>query len=56
MHAFMTAVLLRMAGRDALQSDAEPQPDGEFAESVQRMRGGERDWLLCHNSWQDTAL
>jgi hypothetical protein len=37
-HALMPAVLLGMAGRDALEPDAEPEPpDGEFAQAVQRV-------------------
>ena len=39
MHPFMSAVLLGVARRDALEGNAEPQPpDGELAEPVERVR------------------
>jgi hypothetical protein len=42
MHALMTAVLLGMAGLDALDGDAEPQPpDGEPREIEQAIGAGE---------------
>ena len=42
MHAFMPAVLLRMAGFDALNADAQPEPpDREFAQVEQGVRGSE---------------
>jgi hypothetical protein len=42
MHAFMAAVLLRMAGPDALNRDTEPEPPNrEFGELKQAMRRGE---------------
>ena len=42
MHALVPTVLLRVAGLDAFDADAEPEPpDREFAEAVERVRGGE---------------
>ena len=41
-HALMAAVLLRMAGPDPLDGDAEPQPpDGELREVVEPVGAGE---------------
>ena len=43
MHAFMTAVLLRLTGLDALDADAQAQPpDGEPGQAEQRPGCGER--------------
>jgi len=42
-HALMAAVLLRLAGLDALQADAQTQPpDGQAREPEQSPGGGER--------------
>src|SRR5690606_39885813 len=41
-HALMAAVLLRLAGADPLQTDAEPQPpNGELRQSEQGLGAGE---------------
>lgn len=40
-HALMASVLLRLAGADPLEADAEPQPtDGELREVVEAGGGG----------------
>ncbi len=40
-------VLLGMPGRDALEADAQAQPPhGEFAQTIQRMRRGERHAVI----------
>src|SRR5687767_1758102 len=42
MEALVPPILLRMAWRNPLQADAEAEPpNGELAQSVQRVRGGE---------------
>ena len=47
MHALMAAVLLRMAGLDALDFDAEPEPpDGELGEVEERIRTGEGNAVI----------
>src|SRR5437667_4221101 len=51
MHPLMPAILLRMAGLDALDLDPETEPpDGEFAEAVDRMGGRERHAVVGPNS------
>jgi len=43
MHALMAAALLGMAGLDALDLDAKPQPpDGELGEAEETIGAGER--------------
>jgi hypothetical protein len=47
MHAFVAAILLWMAGLDALDRDAEPQPpDGELGEVEQGIGTGERNAVV----------
>ena len=47
MHALVAAVLLRVAGLDALDLDAEPQPpDRELAEPVEGIGTGEGDAVV----------
>jgi hypothetical protein len=47
MHAFMPAVLLRVAGLDVLDLDAEPEPpDGEFGEVEEGIRTGEGNAVI----------
>jgi hypothetical protein len=47
MHAIMAAVLLRVAGLDALDLDAEPQPlDGKLGEVEEGIRTGEGDAVV----------
>jgi len=47
MHAFVTAILLRMARLDALDADAETQPpDGELAQVEPSMRRGKRHTVV----------
>ena len=42
MHAFVAAILLRVAGLDAFDANTEAQPpDGEFAQMKQGVRGSE---------------
>ena len=51
MHALMAAVMLGMAGLDALDADAEPQPpDRELGEVEQAVGTGEGDG--CRNGLQ----
>src|SRR4029453_18073306 len=48
MHPFVTAVLLWMAGFDALELDPEPQPPhGELAQAIQGVGRGEGDPVVC---------
>src|SRR3954470_15835568 len=58
MHAFMTAVLLGMAGLDALDADAQPQPpDGKLGEVEEAVGGSEGDAIVGANGpWQATLL
>ena len=47
MHALMPAVLLRVAGLDALDLDAEPEPpDRQLGEIEQGIRTGERHAVI----------
>jgi hypothetical protein len=47
MHPFMPAVLLRMAGLNALDRDSQSQPPNrEFRELKQSMRRSERDTII----------
>src|SRR6202162_599066 len=57
MHALMTPVLLRVAGRDALNSDpqAEP-PHRELAQVEQRMCGSERHTVIAADVGGQSAL
>ena len=49
-HAFVPAVLLRMAGLDVLDVDAEAEsPDGEFAEAIEGVGGGEGHAVIGAN-------
>jgi len=48
MHAFVAAILLRMARLDALNANAEAKPpDGKFAEVEQSMRRRQRDAIVA---------
>jgi hypothetical protein len=50
MHPLVAAVLLRVAGPDAFELDAEPQPpDGELAQAVQRVSAREREPAIGAN-------
>ena len=57
MHAFVTAILLRMARLDALDADAQTEPpDGELAQVEQSMRRGEGDTVVTANVGGQTAF
>ncbi len=57
MHAFVPAILLRMAGLDALDLDAEPQPpDGEFGQVEERIGAGEGDAVVRPDRGREAAL
>src|SRR5579871_4433783 len=57
MHALVAAVLLGMAGLDAFDGDAEPQPpDGELGEIEQAVRTGERDAIVGTDRRGQAAL
>ena len=57
MHALVAAVLLGMAGLDALDGDAEPQPpDGELGEVEQAVRTGERDAVVGPDRQRQAAF
>ena len=57
MHAFVTAVLLRMAGLDALDANAQPQPpDRQLAQVEQSMRGSERHAVIAADVGGQAAL
>ena len=48
MHAFVAAILLRMAGLDTLNANAEAKPpDGKFAEVEQSMGRCKRDTIVA---------
>jgi hypothetical protein len=57
-HAFVTAVLLGMAGLDAFDGDAEPEPpDGEFGEVEESVGAGEGDAIVGPDgSWEAAFL
>jgi len=57
MHAFMTTILLRMAGLDALNTDpqAEP-PHRELAQVEQRLSGSERHTVIAADVGGQAAL
>ena len=51
MHALMAAVLLRVAGLDALELDAEPEPpDRELGEVEEGIRAGEGNTVIGADS------
>ena len=57
MHAFMAAVLLRLAGLDALDGDAEAQPpDRELGEVEQGIGAGEGDAVVGADGQRQAAL
>src|ERR1700685_2631024 len=58
MHALMAAVLLRVAGLDALDLDAESEPpDRELAQPVERVGACEGDAVVGANGlWQAELL
>src|SRR5688500_13682736 len=58
MQAFMTAVLLRLTGFDALDADAQAQPpDGEPGQAEQRPGCGERRAVVgADRTWQAEVL
>jgi hypothetical protein len=57
MHAFMAAVLLRMARLDALNANAQPEPpDREFAQIEQGVRGSERHTVIAADVGGQAAL
>src|SRR6185437_10046661 len=56
-HAFMSAVLLGVAGRDALQADPQPEPPhGQFAQAVQRPRGRQGHAVVRANRGRQPEL
>src|SRR5215813_4191745 len=57
MHAFMATVLLRMAGLDSLNGNAEPQPpNGESAQVEQTIGRGERHTVVGTNGLGQAAF
>src|SRR5215831_3969879 len=57
MHAFMATVLLRMAGLDSLNGNAEPQPpNGESAQVEQTIGRGERHAVVGTNGLGQAAF
>jgi len=58
MHALVAAVLLRMAGLDALDLDAQPEPpDGELGEVEEGIRTGEGNAVIGTDGlWQPELL
>src|SRR5487761_104517 len=57
MHAFMPAILLRMARLDAFDADAQAQPPhGELAQVEQGVRGGEGHAIITANVGGHAAL
>jgi hypothetical protein len=56
-HALVAAVLLRVAGLDALDGDAEAQPpDRQFGEVEEGIRAGERDAVVGADGAGQTVL
>ena len=57
MHALVAAVLLRVAGLDALDGDAEPEPpDRELGEVEEAVRAGERHAIVGADRLGQAAL
>src|SRR5713226_3376247 len=57
MHAFMAAVLLRMARLDALDANAQPEPpDRELAQVEQGVGGSEWNAIIAANVGRQAAL
>ena len=57
MHAFVAAVLLRMAGLDPFDANAQAQPpDGEFAQMKQGVRGSEGHAVIAADVGGQAAL
>jgi hypothetical protein len=56
-HALVTTVLLRMAGLDALDGDAQAQPpDGQLGEVEQGVGAGEGDAVVGADGGREAAL
>jgi len=56
-HTLVAAILLRLAGFDALDRDAEPEPpDGELGEIEQSIRTGEGDAVIGSDGRWQAAL
>jgi hypothetical protein len=57
MHALVPSILLRVAGLDAFNADAQAEPpDGEFAEMKQSVRGSERHSIIAADVGRQAAL
>ena len=57
MHAFVAAILLRMAGLDAFDTDSQPEPpDGELAQMEQRLGGSKRHTVIAADVGGQAAL
>jgi hypothetical protein len=57
MHAFMAAILLWMAGLDALNANAQPQPPHrELAQIEQRLRRSKRNAIIAADVGGQTTL
>jgi hypothetical protein len=56
-HAFVAAILQRVARLDALDGDAEPEPpDGELGEVEETVRAGEGDTVIGPDRLRQAAF